>query len=214
MRIAAVIRLLLPLVAAIHLRHALERSSVDLIALAVVTFAEWAGLPGPGEPVLIADGISAAHHHVSLAAVVSVAFAAATAGGIVGWWVGLRAGRTVLTTRGPLLGVRRAILERGDRVFARAPRTAILLTPSWVAGIHHVSSAVYQPFNLLSAAVWAAGIGVGAYFAGPPIVDVVSDAGSASLYALIGLVVAVLGGELLRRRMRRRRADSGQATPR
>jgi membrane protein DedA with SNARE-associated domain len=204
MRIAVVTKLLVPLAVAIHLRHTLERPSVDLIALAVVAFVEWAGLPGPGEPVLIADGISAAHHHVSLAAVVTVAFGAATAGGIVGWWVGLRAGRTVLTTRGPLLNVRRAVLERGDRVFARAPRTAILLTPSWVAGIHRVSSAVYQPFNVISAAVWAAGIGVGAYFAGPPIVDVVSDAGSASLYALIALVVAVVAGEWLRRRRRRR----------
>jgi len=196
-------RLALATLAAIHLRHALERPSVDLIGLAVAAFIEWAGGPGPGEPVLIADGISAAHHHVQLADVVAVAWAAATAGGFVGWWVGIKAGRTVLTTRGPLLGLRRAVLRRGDRIFKRAPVIAILLTPSWVAGIHGVPSRLYNTVNVLSAVVWSAGIGVGSYFAGPPIVEFISDLGLVSLYGLIGLIAIALGGEVLRRRRRR-----------
>jgi membrane protein DedA with SNARE-associated domain len=200
----------LTVLGAIHLRHALERPSVDLIGLAVAAFVEWAGGPGPGEPVLIADGISAAHHHVQLAAVVAVAWAAATAGGIAGWWVGIKAGRTVLTTRGPLLGLRRAVLRRGDRIFKRAPVIAILLTPSWVAGIHGVPSGLYNTVNVLSAVVWSAGIGVGSYFAGPPIVEFVSDLGLVSLYGLLGLIAVAIGGEILRRR---RRGSRGAAAP-
>jgi membrane protein DedA with SNARE-associated domain len=196
--------LLLLVPAAIHLRHTLEKSSVDLIGVAVASFVEWAGLPGPGEPVLIAAGISAAHHHVSIAVVVLVAFAASAAGGIAGWLLGIKAGRTVLTTRGPLRGLRRMALRRGDEIFARAPRTAILLTPSWVAGIHRVRPRLYHTFNLASAAVWAAGIGLGAYYAGPPIVDGVSDLGTVLLYGLIALIVVAVGSELLRRWRRRR----------
>jgi membrane protein DedA with SNARE-associated domain len=212
MRIVLAVAKLGLVLAAFHLRHTLERSSVDLIGLGVVTFIEWAGAPGPGEPILIADGISAAHGHVSLAAVVAVAWASAVTGGLFGWWAGLRLGRAVLTSRGPLLRLRRSILRRGDRVFARAPKTAILLTPSWVAGIHGVRSRLYQPVNVISAAVWAAGIGVGAYFAGPPIVEAVSDLGTASLYALIALIVVAIGGESLRRWLRRKGPETGRQT--
>jgi len=210
MRLAPGPRALLLVMAAIHLRHTLEKSSVDLIGVAVASFASWVGVPGPGEPVLIAAGISAAHHHVSIVVVVLVAWAAATAGGIVGWWAGIRAGRTVLTTRGPLRGFRRTALRRGDEIFARAPRTAILLTPSWVAGIHRVPPRLYHSFNVTSAAVWAAAIGLGAYYAGPPIVDAVSDLGTVLLYGLIALIVVAVGGELLRRRRKARRRHAAQ----
>jgi membrane protein DedA with SNARE-associated domain len=209
MRVVPGPRALLLVVAAIHLRHTLEKPSVDLIGVAVASFASWVGVPGPGEPVLIAAGISAAHHHVSIVEVVLVAWAAATAGGIAGWLAGIRAGRTVLTTRGPLRGLRRSALRRGDEIFARTPRTAILLTPSWVAGIHGVPSRLYNTFNVASAAVWAVGIGLGAYYAGPPIVDAVTDLGTVLLYGLIALIVVAVGGEVLRRRRRRRRRERG-----
>ncbi len=50
-------------------------------------------MPGPGEPVLIAAGVLASKHKLDLATVLVVAWVAATAGGILGWAVGLKAGR-------------------------------------------------------------------------------------------------------------------------
>jgi len=51
--------------------------------------------------------------------------------------------------------------------------------------------------------VWAVGIGLGAYFAGPPIEDAVSDLGWVITVGLVLLVLAAVWLEL-RRRLRRR----------
>lgn len=208
MRLTAPLRATLTFAIAFRFRHELDKTSIDYAGLALAAFISWAGLPGPGEPVLIASGISAAHHHLGIGIVILVAFAAAAAGGIAGWLFGIRVGRRVLSTpRLPLKRLRRRTLRRGEQVFQRAPTTAILLTPAFIAGIHHVPSRVYQPVNAISAAVWAAGIGLGAYWVGPPVLDVVSDAGW-----VIGSLVAVLllaaGAVELRRRRRGRRANS------
>jgi membrane protein DedA with SNARE-associated domain len=74
-----------------------------------------------------------------------------------------------------------------------------------MAGIHRVGPATFLATTLSAAAIWSAGIGVGAYFAGPPIVEAVSDEGTVALIGLIVLVVGSLGAEALRRRRRRRR---------
>jgi hypothetical protein len=58
--------------------------------------------------------------------------------------------------------------------------------------------------------VWAAGIGFGAYFAGPPIEDAVSDLGWAITVGLVLLVLAGITFELRRRRLRRP-ATAGEA---
>jgi membrane protein DedA with SNARE-associated domain len=73
------------------------------------------------------------------------------------------------------------------------------LTPAWVAGIHAVRSAVYQPLNVLSAALWTLGVGLGAYFVGPSVVDLVSDLGLAT-GILLGVFVAVIVVSVIRRR--------------
>jgi membrane protein DedA with SNARE-associated domain len=85
----------------------------------------------------------------------------------------------------------------------------ILLTPSVLAGIHRVPPLVYNVTNLVSAAVWAAGIGYGAYFVGPPIVDLVNDMGLVTGIALGVLVVGSLGAGMIRRRRHEPHAEAG-----
>jgi membrane protein DedA with SNARE-associated domain len=156
--------------------------------------------------VLITAGIFAAKHKLDIVSVVFVAWVGATAGGLGGWLIGMRAGRRVLTAHGPLERMRHAALARGDAVFARYTVVAVLLVPSWIAGIHRVRSAVYVPVNAAGAALWAAGIGLGAYFVGLPIVDLLQDVGWITA-AAVGLLIAVgVGGEVARRRRRRSRA--------
>jgi membrane protein DedA with SNARE-associated domain len=180
-------------------RHRVEGPAVDYYGLAAAAAASWIGVPGPGEPVLIAAGVLAARHKLDLATVLLVAWAAATTGGIVGWVIGLKAGRGLLTAPGPLCGLRLRAVERGERIFERYAVIAILLTPSWIAGIHRVRSSVYQPTNAAAAAVWAGGIGVGSYFAGPAVIDVVNDFGVGTSVIVAVVILAVLGLELARR---------------
>jgi membrane protein DedA with SNARE-associated domain len=201
-RVASALKIMIAYGVALRLHHQFQGPPIDYTALAAAAAASWLGVPGPGEPVLIAAGVFASKGRLDIGSVLFVAFAAAAAGGVAGWVLGMRAGRTVLTTRGPLHKMRLTALARGDEVFAKWPVTAILLTPSWIAGIHHVRAALYLPVNFVSAAAWAVGIGLGAYFVGPAVIDFVDDLG---LVTGIGLGVLVLVGILLEVRRRRRR---------
>jgi membrane protein DedA with SNARE-associated domain len=184
---------LVPALLHIHLHHRLHGPPFDYAGLALAAAASWVGVPGPGEPVLIAAGVLAARNRLDLAEVLVVAWLSATAGGIAGWAIGLKAGRTFLTAPGPLRSARIKAVAHGERVFRRYPVIAIVLTPSWVAGIHRVRSAIYMPTNAVAAALWAAGLGLGGYFVGPPVVDVVDDLGSALAVALGLLIAGVVG---------------------
>jgi membrane protein DedA with SNARE-associated domain len=145
---------------------------------------------------------------LDLATVLVVAWLAAIAGGIIGWVAGRKAGRRLVIARGPLRRLRLRAIARGERVFERYPVWAILLTPSWIAGIHRVRSTVYHVTNVVSAAVWAAAIGLGAYFAGPSVIEFVDDFGTGTTVILIVAILVAVGAEFARRRRRRDRPQS------
>ncbi len=184
----------------LHFHHRFHGPPVDYVGLALGSALSGVGIPGPGDSLLIAAGIFAASGKLDLASVLIVAFAAGTGGGVIGWLVGLKAGRALWSAPGPLLRWRMRALRRGERIFERYPVAAVLLTPAWIAGIHGVRSAVYQPLNAVSAAMWAVGVGLGAYLVGPPIVDAVGDLGLITTIALVVFLLLVLGGGLIRRR--------------
>ncbi|MBV9465268.1 MAG: hypothetical protein JO169_04060 [Solirubrobacterales bacterium] len=190
------------LLSGLAIHHHFHGPPFDYAGLAVAAAASWIGVPGPGEPVLIAAGVLAAKHKLDLASVLVVAWGAATAGGVAGWLIGMKAGRRVLSAPGPLRQMRAKALARGDDVFARFTVVAILLAPSWIAGIHRVKAAVYLPTNAFGAALWAGGIGLGAYFIGPTVIDLVEDLGWITVVALVLLVSAGAAAEWLRRRRR------------
>ena len=201
MRLGVILKVSSLLVLAL-LRHHFHGPSVDYWAVALASAASWLGVPGPGEPVLIAAAVVAAHHRLDITTVIGVAFVFAVAGGVAGWLIGKMLGRTVLETRGPLLRFRLRALSRGDEIFDRYPVLAIVLTPSWIAGIHHVNTGVYQITNVVTAFIWAVGIGLAAYFIGPTVIDAVEDLGWVTG---IGLVLLIAFGVYLEIRRRRRR---------
>jgi membrane protein DedA with SNARE-associated domain len=186
---------------AVHIHH-LHGPPLDYATVALAAFASWVGVPGPGEPVLIAAGVLAARHKLDLGELLVVAFLAAAAGGVLGWVIGMKAGRAVMLRRGPLLRLRQKAIERGEEVFGRYPALAVLLTTSWIAGIHRVRTPVYMLWNAVGAVIWTLGIGLGAYFAGPPVVDFVNDAGWIPAIGVVLMVILGAGLELVRRRRR------------
>jgi membrane protein DedA with SNARE-associated domain len=184
----------------VHLHHHFKGPPFDYAGLALAAGASWVGLPGPGEPLLIAAGILAADHKLDIGSVLLVAFGAAWLGGMLGWMIGLRVGRTLLEAPGPFHSFRRRLLESGDRIFRRYVAIAVFLAPSFASGIHRVRAPVYLWWNTFWAVVWTVGIGLGSYFAGPPIVDLVGDIGWFSLGGLVVLILAVVALSVRRRR--------------
>jgi membrane protein DedA with SNARE-associated domain len=191
----------------LQFRHHFHGSPIDYAGLASASAASWIGVPGPGESVLVAAAIIAARHKLDISEVILVAWAAATVGGIAGWLIGMRAGRAVMTAPGPLQRARSKAVARGDEIFERVPVLAVVLTPSWIAGIHRVRARVFLVTNALSAALWAVGIGLGAYFAGPAVVEVVDDIGWVATIGLVALIAAGVLIEVRRRRIKRGRAQ-------
>jgi membrane protein DedA with SNARE-associated domain len=196
----------------VHLHHHFHGPPFDYAGLAVAAAASWIGLPGPGEPVLIAAGILAARHKLDIGSVLLVAFAAAVAGGVVGWLIGRVAGRAVLTAPGPLLSARLWAVRRGDEAFERYTVMAILIAPSWAAGINRVPATTYNIVNIIAAMVWSLGLGLGAYLVGPPVIDVVNDLGSVT-EAILAAVLIIGAVEGLRRWLRNRRRRGKHPEP-
>lgn len=194
----------------IHLHHQFHGPTIDYLGLALAAFSSFATVPGPGESVLIAESIFAAKHNLGIAEVIVVATAGATMGGIVGWLVGLKAGRAIVTAPGPFARARARAVEHGEQVFERHAVLAIYLTPSWVAGIHRVRPWIFIATTFVSAIFWATSVGLGAYFLGPVIVDFLSDLGVVTGGALGVLVVGSVIAEVLRRRRHRARTPSDE----
>jgi membrane protein DedA with SNARE-associated domain len=191
------------LIFAIHLHHP-HGPSVDYVGLALAAFASWVGVPGPGEAALIAAGVLAARGRLDLAEVIAFAFLGAAAGGVVGWLIGLKAGRALADRPGPLQHFRQRALEKGERFFDRYGVLAVFFTPSWLAGVNRMAAWRYNVANLVSALLWALVVGLGSYVVGPSIAEVTQDIGLAGVLTVLASAAA---GAILERRRRRRRVS-------
>ncbi len=191
----------------------------DYAGVLLASAASWIGVPGPGEAVLVAAGILAAHNRLNLGPVLLFGWVGATAGGIAGWAIGLKAGRALVGFPGPFRGTRLRALRRSERLYERFGTAAVILTPSWAAGIARMKATRYLLVNAVSAALWAVLYGLGAYLSGRTIIDVFNDLGLVGAIVLGSalLAVAILGllrwyrGSLpiLDRLHAKRRADDG-----
>jgi membrane protein DedA with SNARE-associated domain len=189
---------------AAHVARRLHGRPAGYTAIALAAFASWAGVPGPGEAVVVAGAAFASRHRLDIVQVELFAFGGAVAGGMVGWALGWRFGAAVARRPGPLYRLRRRGLRAGERFFARFGPLAVFLTPSWVAGIHRVSPLRYAIYNTLSCAIWAAGYGLTTYFVGPALADVFGDTGLYATLALVAIVVGLAAVAVVRRRSRGR----------
>jgi membrane protein DedA with SNARE-associated domain len=176
------------------LHHHTRAPGVDYVGVFLAAGVSWTAIPGPGEAALIAAGISTAHGHLDLSAVVAVAFAGATVGGSAGWLIGRQGGRGLVTAPGPLHHLRLSLIARGDRFYEQYGVIAVLFTPSWIAGIHDMRWSRFLLINALSALVWALCVGVGAYLIGPSIADLVGDVGivGAAVVVVLFVLTAVI----------------------
>jgi membrane protein DedA with SNARE-associated domain len=183
--------------AAMHLHHHLHGTSLGYIGIALAVTASWAGVPGPGEPALIAGAVFAARGRLDLLELLAVAWLAAMLGGVGGWMIG-RWGHALVRRPGPLHRHRLRALSRGERFFERYGLIAVYFAPSWVAGSIGFPARRFIPANAGAAAIWTALVGGGGYAVGPQIGDVVADAGLIGLLALGGLFVLGVARTMLR----------------
>jgi membrane protein DedA with SNARE-associated domain len=166
----------------------------------------WAGLPVAGQPALVAAGVLAGKGQLDIRLVLAVATAGSAIGGCLGYWLGHKGGRALITLHGPFHQRRAHELDRGERLIERYGPVAVLVAPTWVAGIFDMGWRKFLPWDVIAAVVWTLVAGLGGYYFGPPVTKVLAKANAVLLVAL-GFVVVAAGAIYWVRRQRRAEAS-------
>ena len=136
------------------------------MALFLFAILSGVGINGFGEVALLGAGVYVANHKLPIEPVLFIAWLGAMLGGLVGWAIGRHVGRRLLTVSGPLLDFRTKMLAHSEEVYYQHPSLAVVLTPSWAAGVEKVRWRPYITLNAVSALIWALPLGLGAYLLG------------------------------------------------
>jgi membrane-associated protein len=147
---------------------------------------ETMGIPVPGETALITAGIVASRGRLEIEVVIALAAAAAILGDNVGFAIGRKLGRRLLTAPGPLLHHRRRVIAIGEPFFDRHGPKAVFLgrwvsglriTAAWMAGVTKMPWPTFLFWNALGGIAWAISIGLLAYFVGHSAETIIHFAG-------------------------------------
>lgn len=166
---------------------------------------ESAGVPFPGETLLLLAAAWAAARHHSLALVIFFGFLGATAGGDLGYWLGYRGGRPFVERFGAIFHIRPDHIARSELFFARYGDRAILgarfvlglrTWGSMLAGMSRMPFWRFQVFSAIGGLAWATVIGVAGYLLGAnlPLLEAIVRAigiGGLVIIALMALILFV-----------------------
>ena len=185
-------------------------------ALPAIIGLESLGIPSPGETALILAAVLASQGKLQIWLVIVIASASAIAGDNLGYLLGRKLGRRVLTAPGPMQARRVNVIDAGDRFFAKHGPKAVFIgrwialvrfAVAWLAGIDHMRFRTFFIYNALGGISWATAIGLIAYYLG-------HSAGSAieafGLYGLAAVLLALLSGFLAHRRHVRHKREAAQ----
>ena len=175
---------------------------------------ESAGVPFPGEALLLAAGAWAAARHHSLFLVIFFGFAGATAGADLGYYLGRRGGRPFVERFGNFFHVRPEHIAHAEIFFARHGDKTIVVArfvlglrtwASMLAGMARMPFWRFQIFSAIGGLAWAIVIGTAGYLLGSNLAligSVIRDVGIGGLVlvALIGLVLAFARWRSVRQR--------------
>lgn len=155
------------------LANLLARYGYAIVFLGV--FLESAGVPVPGETVLLAAGFFASQGTFALPWVIGLGIGAAILGDNVGYWIGRRAGRPLVERYGRLVGLTPGRIAAFDAFFQRhGARTVFLarfvtglrVVAALFAGVARLPWSEFLLYNAAGALVWATTVTLAGYFFG------------------------------------------------
>jgi membrane protein DedA with SNARE-associated domain len=145
-------------------------------AVAVALLLENAGVPVPGETVLLlASFLAYSQHELSLSWIIVVATIAATLGDNLGFALGAYGGRPLLARYQAVFRIRDKTLARGESLFARFGAVTVFfarfvfgmrIIAGPMAGVLRMPWRKFLIFNFLGAMVWVTVISVVGYLFG------------------------------------------------
>jgi membrane-associated protein len=164
----------------------MTHSILDLLRNAVVQYGYWAvavalllenaGIPVPGETVLLlASFLAYSQHELSLSWIIVVATIAATLGDNLGFALGYYGGPPLVARYQAFFGIQDSTLARGEALFARFGAVTIFfarfvfgmrIVAGPMAGVLRMPWRKFVIFNFLGAAVWVTVISGAGYLFG------------------------------------------------
>jgi membrane protein DedA with SNARE-associated domain len=174
------------------------------LAVFALVMIGWAGIPAIGGAVIASAAVLASQGHLNIVAVLAVSILATGVGGLIGYSVGLRWGRSIMDHPGPWLRRRQQAVATGEALYAKWGRLAVFFTPCLVSGIARMKLAQFAVWNVLAGAVYVLSVGPAAYGAGK-ISSGQQGLGSVSSL-IVGVAVGVAAFVLARRFHRRRKS--------
>lgn len=181
------------------------------LAVFVLVLIGWAGIPAIGGAVIASACVLASQGKLNIVAVLAVSVLATGIGGLVGYYVGFRWGRSIMDHPGPFLQRRQQAVATGEVLYAKWGRLAVFFTPCMVSGIAKMKLAQFAVWNLLAGAVYVLSLGPAAYGVGKISSGAQGPDGGGSLIAgvAVGVAAFVLARRYHRRRKARRSASAG-----
>ena len=164
----------------------MNHSILDLLRDAVVQYGYWAvaaalllenaGVPAPGETILLlASFLAYSRHELQISWIIIVATIAATIGDNLGFALGYYGGRPLLSRYQSLFRVQPATLARGERLFAKYGALTVFfarfvfglrIIAGPLAGVLRMPWRRFLLFNFLGAALWVSVISAVGYLFG------------------------------------------------
>jgi membrane protein DedA with SNARE-associated domain len=171
------------------------------LAVFVVVMLESAGIPLPGETILVSAAAFAGHRHsLDPGYIIAAAAGGAILGDNIGFWVGREYGTTLLAKWGHLIGLDERKRKLGQYLFDRHGgkivffgRFIALLRAfaAVLAGANRLPPLRFFIFNAAGGIVWATVFGTGGYVLGESIRRIAGPFGWAALIAA-GVCAVVL----------------------
>ena len=164
----------------------MTQSILDFLRDAVVQYGYWAvglalllenaGIPVPGETILLlASFLAYSEHDLRLPWIMIVATIAATLGDNLGFALGSYGGRPLLARYQSFFRIQKSTIERGEQLFARYGAATIFfarfvfgmrIVAGPLAGVLRMPWKKFAVFNFLGAAVWVSVISSVGYLFG------------------------------------------------
>lgn len=168
------------------------------LVLAVVAL-ESAGVPLPGETVLVSAAVYAGTtHNMDIAGVIGAAAAGAIVGDNVGFWIGREAGPPILERFGDIVGLDARRRKLGQYLFCRYGGAIVFFGrfvaflrafAALLAGVNRLGPLRFFVFNAAGGIAWATLFGLGGYALGSSFHRPAGRFGLAMLaFAVVALV--------------------------
>jgi membrane protein DedA with SNARE-associated domain len=163
-------------------------------------FLESFGLPTPGETLMVAGALMAAHGRLDIRWILALCWIAAVVGDNIGYAIGRQGGRPLVFRHGPRVGITRAHIEHVEGFFARYGGAVVLFARfvvvlrqlnGVVAGILGMNWWRFLAYNAAGAALWVGFWSLLAYWFGRGFITLLHRFEPIVVVAIV-LAVAIL----------------------